>query len=268
MGDVDSDGIDELILLKIWTVEIYKYNPVINDFDLKWAYQADFGGLPWVYGASIGNADNDPGDINELILGTVDNGQALIFSYIGESPQGEFLFSEPIWTESMGYCYIDIAKARDIDNDGLNEVIGCGNNGFLMVWKYEDGAYKKKYISDTPLGTYTEEIDAGDLDGDSSPGAPDNEIVIWGTGVNTLYVLEYSDPDPSDKNFGTFNIVDQLNIEEGIKELAVGDVDHNGKAEVVFGGGSDGVSIYDFISNQLQLSYQCVYGSPAGPRIK
>jgi FG-GAP-like repeat len=257
-GDVDTDGKDELILVKIWSVEIYKYDATTNDFELKWVYQAGVDGSQ-AYGASVGNADIDA--MNELILGTVDSGQAYIFDYLGEDNQGKFLFSTPIKTESMG-GYIDIAKARDVDNDGLNEIIGCGNNGSLMVWKYENGTYKQKYLSD-PLGTYTEEIDAADIDGDSH-----NEIVIWGTGVNTLYVLEYSDSDPLDDIFGAFSIVDELTIKDGIKELVVGDVNHDGKAEVVFGGASDGVSIYSFISNHLKLDYQCVYGSPGGPRIK
>jgi hypothetical protein len=266
-GDVDNDGIDEVILNKVWQVEIYKFNGY--DFELKWIYEADYNAeipLKWAYGVSVGNADNDPLGKNELVLATVDDGQAYIYSYIGTDFQGKFVFGPPVKTESMGYCYIDLAKVRDVDNDGLNEIVGCGNNGCLMVWKYENGVYRKKFISPVSLGTYTEEIDAGDLDGGSS--FPDNEVVIWGTGANKIYVMKYDDPNPGDDIYGTFQILTQLTLKSGIRELCVGDVDGEGKAELVLGGATDGLYIYDLINGSLEQVYQSVYGSPWGPRIK
>jgi hypothetical protein len=268
-GDVDSDGIDELILLKIWTVDIYKYNTAARDFELKWTYSAGPGqAFAWAYGVSVGNADNDPAGTNELVLGTVDQGRAYVFNFQGEDSQGKFRFSGPIATESAGSSYIDIAKVRDVDNDGLNEIIGCGNNGCLMVWKYENGTYPMSFISSVPLGTYTEEIDSGDVDGLGSPGEPDNEVVIWGSGVNTIYVLKYFDPNPSDGLYGSFEIIDQVVFKDGLHELSVGDLDNDGKAEIIFGGASDSVYVYKLVSGHLQCVFQCVYGSPGGPRIK
>jgi hypothetical protein len=92
-----------------------------------------------------------------------------------------------------------------------------------MVWKYENGVYRKKFISPVSLGTYTEEIDAGDLDGGSS--FPDNEVVIWGTGMNKIYVMKYDDPNPGDDIYGTFHILTQLTFKSGLRELCVSDVD-------------------------------------------
>lgn len=260
VADVDNCGVqDEIILNKIWQVEIYKYNG--SDFELTWSYDIQPPG--WVYGVSVGNADNDPLGTNELILATVDNGQAYIFSFLGEDAQGKFKFSPPEKTESMGNCYIDLAKVRDVDNDGLNEIIGCGNNSKLMVWKYIDGTYKKVYISDS-LGGYTEEIDAGDIDGDGN-----KEIAIWATGVNTIYFFEYFDQNPSDNLYGTFiQKYSPLKLKNGIKELNLGDIDQYGRDEIVFGGSTDGLWVYKYLSSQVIQIFQCVYGSPGGPKIK
>jgi len=73
-----------------------------------------------------------------------------------------------------------------------------------------------------------------------------------------------------EKYLGLYTIVDnyKLMLDGGLKELSTGDIDQNGKDEVVFGGNADSVYIYHYEGNEFIKIYECVYGSRGGPRIK
>jgi len=249
LADVDSDGADELILHKFWQTEIYKWDG--SDFVQKWIKYYD--GL--CFRVAVGDADNDTK--NELLVGTCD-GSIRVFEYQGEHKDGNYIFGEEKTIDSSeNYC-IDRIRVKDADNDTYNEVIVGGNNSQITIWKNDSGEYEQVFQS-KDLGGYTEDFDIGDIDGDNK-----NEIVVAPVWTQTLYVLEY------DNYTGTYVILDnyKLMLDGGLKELSTGDIDQNGKDEVVFGGNADSVYIYHYEGNEFIKIYECVYGSRGGPRIK
>jgi len=251
LADVDSDGADELILHKWWQTEIYDWDG--SDFVQKWIETYNV----LCFRVAVGDADDDGG--NELLIGTCD-GTIRILEYQGENESGNYIFGgEKTIISSESYC-IDRIRVNDADNDSANEVITGGNNSKLTIWKYkaDSGEYELTFQS-VDLGGYTEDFDIGDIDGDNN-----NEIVVAPDWTQSLHVLEY------DNDIGTYTVVDIeiLMLDEDLKELSTGDVDQDGKDEVVFGGNADCVYIYHYEDNEFIKVYECVYGSRGGPRVK
>lgn len=252
LADVDSDGADELILHKWWQTEIYKWDSDSSDFVLKWIEPYDV----LCFRVAVGDADND-GE-NELLIGTCD-GSIRVLEYQGENAGGYIFGGEKTIDSYENYC-IDRIRVKDADNDMDNEVIVGGNNSKITIWKYNDssGEYEQVFQS-KDLGGYTKDFDIGDIDGDNK-----NEIVVAPAWTQTLRVLKY------DNGIGTYKIVDsdKLMLDGDLKELSIGDIDQDGKDEVVFGGNADSVYIYHYEDNEFIKVYECVYGSRGGPRIK
>jgi len=57
-------------------------------------------------------------------------------------------------------------------------------------------------------------------------------------------------------------------IDEDIRELSIGDIDHVNGDEVVFGGNEESVYIYHYLNGEFVKVYDCVYWSSGGPRVK
>lgn len=249
LADVDSDGADELILHKWWQTEIYKWEG--NDFVLKWSESYDV----LCFRVAVGNADDD--NANELLIGTCDGTIRVLECYI---ENGNYSFEEEnTITSTESYC-IDRIRIRNTDNYSGNEVIVGGNNSKITIWKYNTGLGEfEQPFQSVDLGGYTAEFDIGDIDDDTY-----NEIVVAPTWTQTLFVLEY------DSDTGTYAIVDSesLMIEDSIKELSIGEIDHVNGDEVVFGGNEDSVYIYHYLNEEFEKVYECVYGSRGGPRVK
>lgn len=252
LADINNDGKDELILDRYYWVEIYEWNE--SSFEKRWT-SPEYN--YFIYRIDVGDADND-GE-NELILAMFTIGVPIIWKF-DENFNGEETVAEPI-----GDFEVNHARARDADNDGLNEIIAGGNNNRLMVWKYlwdeSFGTYRYKFVFiSEDLGGFTLGIDAGDVDGDG-----DNEVIV-GTAVvggsGTLYIFDLVLVDPYKYTY-RLDLVDSMELDPGVGELSVGDVDNDGKAEIIVSFNScplGRMRVFEYIGGQLEKTYSSIYG--------
>lgn len=239
IADADNNGFNEVILAAGDHIEIYEWNG--SDFSHLWtgpAYDVT------VWSVDVGDANND--GINEVVAAISHFGSAIIYEHLGNNSWGN-----SVTTESIGVFNIDQAKVRDADNDGINEIIGGGTSNRLNIWKYShsDGAYVNVFLSED-LGGFTQGVDAGDIDGDTY-----NEVVVGTSGMGgngMVYVFEY------DSSMDTYVIRDSISC-SGVGTLSVGDIDHDGKDEIVVGT-VHGITVFDFDNGRLKYTYSFPYG--------
>jgi len=259
LGDVNNDGVDELILDKQRFVEIYSWNG--SSFDKKWS-SPEYSNL--VFRVDVGDADND--GYNELVFAMFEIKAPIMWdfdvNFNGEETVGEPINVLPSHTDILG---IDHARARDADNDGSAEIIAGGNNNRLMVWKYlwDDNLgyyrYKSVLISED-LGGWTQGIDAGDVDGDGN-----NEVIVGtdayvGEGEDTLYIFDLVLVDTGPENYTyRLDLIDSIMLDRPVGELSVGDVDNDGKDEIVVRV-SGRMDVYEYEGGILEKTYSSVYG--------
>ncbi|MGB6866717.1 MAG: VCBS repeat-containing protein, partial [Candidatus Aminicenantaceae bacterium] len=164
--------------------------------------------------------------------------------------------AEPIPSEylpnEIDFMGIDVARARDVDNDEFNEIIAGGNNNRLMIWKYNDNSnngYDYEFVwASEDLGGFTQGVDAGDLD-----GFGDIEIAVAASFYNdTLYIFKYTGENK-------YQIVNSIARDGADVGLSVADFDGDGKDEIV--SSTQGITVYEFDdSNQLVKTYNSVFG--------
>ncbi len=172
IADADNDGSNEYIVARGNAVEVYGWShnaageplafrnsggSVVGALHPKWT-SGDLGSNVW--GLDVGDADND--GKNELVLARFQIGSAQIFKF--QTGQG---WTSQV-TQSLGAENIDIARVRDVDGDGDNEIIAGGTIGKVAIWKHRaDGTYEKVFLG-PDLGGYSEHVDAADVDGDGN----------------------------------------------------------------------------------------------------
>jgi hypothetical protein len=252
IADVDNDGSpvnpdNELVILRGEHIEIYDlsedgFNPVMMGED----YPSH------IFTIDVGDADND-GD-NEIVLSIFDVGAPIILDYDPITKTWDPKTAEPIPVEYYGsrmdFLGLDYAKVRDCDNveddAGVldNEIVGSGNNGRFMIWKYNPGSseyeYELRFVSGY-LGGFTEGIDVGDLNGDAL-----NEVIV-GVSFGSLYVFSYS-PETGD-----YYENNSVSISSGIMGLETRDLDNDGRDEIALSAG--GLNIFDFIGTNLETGF-------------
>lgn len=252
--DVDGDGLNELIvLMQKWyeTNHLDIYRIVYQDGGYRFVQQdgtisenpqaiwtiANYTGSKSIYTIDAGDADNVPG--NEIILAMFSTNAPIIWKWKCVDPGNGFweeTLADPIYVYKPGLSFlgIDVARARNVDNEPGNEIIAGGNNQRLMIWKYdpETGRYKNKFISDDLLGL-TQGVDASDIDGCGSQ----NEIAVGAMGElanSSITIFKHQN--------GTYEIIKSISIEGAVLCLSTGDLDDDDKAEIV--SSTQGISIY------------------------
>lgn len=235
IADADNDGLNEIVLVVNDHIEIYEWNgsgfshlwtgPVYDEF---------------VWRVDVGDADND--GFNEVVIAMFNIGSAIVYDYLGENTWGN-----PVSTESIGFHNIDQAKVMDVDNDGLNEIIGGGTSNRLNIWKYINGYYVNIFLSED-LGGFTQGVDAGDVDGDGL-----NEVIVGTSGeINMVYVFKYNESTM------TYEMIASASCARGVETLATGDLNNNNKDEIAVG--CSGVTVFKFINGFLEF----IYNFPSG----
>jgi hypothetical protein len=255
IADIDHDYENELVLLKGNHIEIYKISTEGNGYILNPEHIGIFPEYEYlIFTIDAGDTDNDEDD--EIILAMFGFNAPIIWDFNNESGSWEEHIAEPIPSEylpkEIDFMGIDVARARDVDNDDFNEIIAGGNNNRLMIWKYNDNPdneYDYDFVwASEDLGGFTQGVDAGDLD-----GGGDVEIAVAASYYNdTLYIFKYTEGNG-------YQIVSSIARDGPDVGLSVANLDEDGKDEIV--SPTQGITVYEFDGfDQLVKTYNSVFG--------
>ena len=180
IGDVDGDGLKELVILKGW-VEVWDFTntngkvdstttgPTNVIYDQSSFNQKDVG----VYALDVADSDND--GVAEILVGMASGGnptrRAAVIDYVGRYPNGEFRI-----VAYIGSAVVDDFTVANLDGDAnnINEIFMSGPSGKVFIWRYENGQYAQKWIADINMNGYNSPVfylqanDAADIDKDGS----------------------------------------------------------------------------------------------------
>ncbi|MCJ7484575.1 MAG: hypothetical protein MUQ25_00215 [Candidatus Aminicenantes bacterium] len=163
IADVDNlSGIlgaphNELVLLRSGEVDIWRVdNP---------GFLERIGTVSqYNFSVDVGDADND-GE-NEIVVSSTDGAYPVIFKSMGWG------WNRITPNPAVATLQIRSAKVRDADNfilDGKrdNEIIARGVDGELVVWKFEGGEYKVKFVGEDIGRDHAVDIWDSDFDGNT-----------------------------------------------------------------------------------------------------
>lgn len=121
----------------------------------------------------------------------------------------------------MGWYGFDVG---DVNHDGREDIVHVGPGGILLVQEnLGNGVYvEKKCVGKLP--DTIDEIRIGDVDGDAK-----DEVVVVGNGRAALGVFEYTESGYNLK----WSYRPDISIDPAIQCLDIGDVDGDGKNEIV-----------------------------------
>ena len=254
IADIDRDFEYELVLLKGKHIEIYEILPKGDGYSINPEKTVIFPEYEYsIFTIDAGDTDNDGKD--EIILAIFETNAPIIWDFNNSGSWEEYI-AEPILSEylpkKIDFMVIDVARARDVDNDVGNEIIAGGNNSRLMIWKYNDNpdnGYDYDFVwASEDLGGFTQGVDAGNLD-----GGGDIEIAVAASFYNdTLYIFKYTEGNG-------YQIVTSIARDGADVGLSVADLDGDEKDEIV--SSTQGITVYEFDNDdQLVKTYNSVFG--------
>ena len=226
IGDADNDGENELLIVGRDYLQIFQDNG--NEIALVWEtpIDNDFG-----YSGEIADANND--GLNEVIYSSLLNGYFKVFEYLADLTWGNMVVSEPVGGA------LDIAQVMDVDGDGLNEIIGGGNQSQLYVWEDTGNGFQLNFTSPT-LDGFTQGVAAGDFDGDGL-----NEIAVGTAHTSgSAYVYKFDGI--------TYSQVFQGSLSAGVDHVVTCDLNDDSRDEFVYGTGT-GISVFTWSGEYLEL---------------
>ncbi len=171
--------------------------------------------------AAIGDLNGD--GRNEIYVAGGQNATLNMYRKVNGSWKGE-----TIWRP--GFVRIRDIEIGDVDSDGRQELVaGTHRDGVVEVIENENGVWKKTE-TDRAADTYIHEIEIADIDGDgineffSNPTEPNLRRGLPQLGSIAMYKW----------NGSSYERVTVEDINDShAKEFAVGDVDNDGKPELV-----------------------------------
>lgn len=169
IGDFDNDGFEEILVtdtgddkIEIWGNDVVG----ATSFDLE-AVVKDCGST--MYHDSAGDLNGN--GIPEIVFQCTSPDDIEIWEYNPGSGQYEFLTSvtPPSSRGSNPVMLIDDMECSgDVNRDGINDCVFCGNSGTSHVLTYRNGSYLIDYSAPTTPGdsSFTQTCSIGDIDND------------------------------------------------------------------------------------------------------
>jgi hypothetical protein len=248
-GDIDGDGLDEIAVGTNFDDEGRPELFILDDQKHGFARMRQFDvGNRRVNDLKFGDADND-GEIDLLVArdGREDSGAGRIVVIRG--PQRNWAQSELAndWGNSPRHA--TAVAIGDLDGDGKNEIaVGrdAGDNGRVLMYRFENGGFRKiaDFGREWGLDRHVTALAFADVDGNSAQGAPPNHELIVGRNGTCggctpgPRVLVFDEPINSAlQPITVAELAGNGTWDEtrGVQSLAAGDVDFDGKAEIVVG---------------------------------
>jgi sugar lactone lactonase YvrE len=241
-GDINGDGISDIITAP----GPGSKNPAeINIFDRAGNHLEDFTmtAFPYIFGAYVASADFDSDGYYEIITGAGPEmktpAHVKVFTY---DISAQTLVESGIDFLAYDTMYGARVAAGDVDGDGTPELItapgpGPSNIGIIRVWKIDTSSGKgqwsvslmREFIVETDYKSSVT-IASGDVNGDGA------DEIITGDGPNQKArdVIRVFDKD------GVMISAFEAGVTNGHgANVACGDTDSDGVAEIVVGAGPD-----------------------------
>lgn len=247
VGDVDNDGVNELITGEgnannPGVVRIFEFDEILGTYEESWNHQL-IDDSTTVWGIAVGDVDDD--GLNELVFSSRDH-NVYVYEYNGVS-------YDLVWSAYVGD--VPTVTIGDVDNDENNEIIVSALSGGTYIFDYVGGTdifHEVWHLDGTDLIWQAENC-VVDLDNDG-----DNELII--RGLEATKIFESMDdlvPYEITYNSGSW----------GKGSLAVDDVDEDGENELLIGEYIDDdykLNVYDFDTDHFDLLWESNFGADNG----
>jgi fibronectin type 3 domain-containing protein len=245
--DIDGDGKSDVVL------SIYDGNYTVSVFrntstsgSISFSSKIDFTTGNSINGVAIGDIDGD-GKPDLVAANNVSNAGIAIFR--NTSSSGSITFEPNVKLTTVNYFY-DVVLG-DFDGDGKLDILGTQNSNVVSGFKNTSTAGSITFASQTdfPIGNNIQGIAVGDVDGDGKPdvaSANGNSSVSVIRNISTIGNISFSSG------------ID-LSINGYPRRVVVGDIDGNGKPELItvnYLSGASTFSIFRNIINEAPLPPQ------------
>lgn len=235
IGDVNGDGLNDVVM-----TTSYYFDPA-HDYKLFVFLQNPDGTLavPAIHATrgtpkSVAIADMDGDGLADVIVGNNGLGIEVFKQGVPGILDSSTFYSTP---------YSDKIRAADLNNDGLMDVVGIdwGSNFAGVMLGNASGTLSTAVTYTAPHGGYND-LEVGDINGDGL-----SDIVVMS---GQLY-SSYPNLSVLTQLAGGFSPVASYNVGSNTSGVGVGDVDGDGKSDVVvsYGGNKPNASIGLFLQN-------------------
>lgn len=213
-GDINSDGIPEVVVAKEQTDNVTIYNNSLSDI-----YSSRVTGGP----NSLVIADMDADGKPDIVVGCARSSSIVVFR--NTSSGGTLSFSKQSITLSSFMAKLAV---RDIDGDGKPDICGIfpeSNTFAILRNTYTSGSLTFQTIS-YPIAKWAGNIQLDDLDGDDKP-----DIVVTNTTSGSMSVFR----NTSTAGSIGFDAKIDFTVTGTPGGLGIADIDGDAKPEIVIG---------------------------------
>ena len=269
IGDIDNDGKNEMVVacgcksLREVKEEKCPLNASVKVYKFKngeWESQ-----MIWSLGESVRVRDVEIGDIdndgkNEIVIGTHAPGIVAILEY----KDGEYVETE---VDRIDEDFVHEIEIEDIDNDGINEFFvtftlpnfeGKINPGLIKMYKWNGYGYDVMILESNDV-TNAKEIALGDVDNDGNiemiaiyscvpkdAKDPSKGMLI----PSNIKKFDFDDGNISNEVIYSLNHTNPSNCFITERSVDIGDIDDDGKNEIVIGTHTMGIYIIKKIQDE------------------